>query len=275
MPELPEVETIKRGITPYLEGKRVKKLDIRERRLRWQIVEGIETHIVGSVIKTITRRAKYLLFQLDHGNMIVHLGMSGSLRILPIATPPQLHDHIDLIVETGVCLRLRDPRRLSCWLWHPEMANTHKLLKNLGPEPLESGFDSKYLFSVAAKRRIAIKLLIMNSNIVSGVGNIYASESLFLAGIHPQVSCKDLTLSHCEQLVKAIKTVLIQAIAQGGTTLRDFSQADGKPGYFANKLQVYGRANQPCVRCQHPIQMLQLGQRMSFFCPQCQPSIFS
>lgn len=270
MPELPEVETTKRGIAPYLEGKRILALDIRERRLRWTIESGIESQIIGNTIQTVTRRAKYLLFQLEHGIMIVHLGMSGSLRILPAYQPRQLHDHIDLIVENEHCLRLRDPRRLGSWLWHLGAINTHPLLKNLGPEPLEPGFDGNCLFKAAKNRRIAIKLLIMNSHVVSGVGNIYASEALFLAGIHPQLSCRDLTLPRYNKLAEAIQQVLTQAIIQGGTTLRDFSQADGKPGYFVNSLQVYGRTNEPCLRCQHPIQAMQIGQRMSFFCPHCQ-----
>lgn len=270
MPELPEVETIRRGLVPHLEGKRIVAVTIRERRLRWPVAPDLDMQLVGVKIETVERRAKYLLLRSAPGSIIIHLGMSGSLRILPADEPPQLHDHVDLNLETGQCLRLRDPRRFGSILWHVGPIDTHPLLQNLGPEPLTADFDGIHLAKAAKGRRVAIKLLIMDSHVVAGVGNIYASESLFLAGIHPQLSCKDVTITRYHQLAKAIQQVLTQAITQGGTTLRDFIQADGQPGYFANSLQVYGRANMPCFHCGAITQELRIGQRMSFFCPGCQ-----
>lgn len=270
MPELPEVETIRRGLVPHLQGRRIVAVIIREHRLRWPIAPDFETQVVGATIETIERRAKYLLLHLTHGTVIIHLGMSGSIRVLMAATPPQLHDHIDLILETNQCLRLRDPRRFGAMLWHTGLIDDHSLLHNLGPEPLTANFNGNHLAVAAKNRRVAIKLLIMDSHVVAGVGNIYASESLFVAGIHPQLSCRDVTIVRYNQLALAIQQVLTQAIAQGGTTLRDFMQTDGQPGYFANSLQVYGRANMPCLSCGNMIQELRIGQRMSFFCPGCQ-----
>lgn len=270
MPELPEVETICRGIAPHLQGVRILALNVRQPRLRWPITEELVTQVIGAKIRIVKRRAKYLLLELDHGTIILHLGMSGSLRILSIHEPPQKHDHFDLVLEREQCLRMRDPRRFGALLWHDESAETHTLLQNIGPEPLESNFDGAYLVKAAIGRRMAIKSFIMDSKIVAGVGNIYASEALFLAGIHPLQPCQSITIVDYDKLVSTIKQVLTQAIEQGGTTLRDFSHADGTPGYFANFLHVYGRAGEPCLRCSTPIQSLRIGQRASFFCPSCQ-----
>ncbi|KOR32612.1 hypothetical protein TI05_06225 [Achromatium sp. WMS3] len=270
MPELPEVETIRRGIAPYLEGDCIVNIITRIDKLRWPIPTNLKTQVINSQIDSITRRAKYLLINLPHGSVIIHLGMSGSLRILPSSTPPQPHDHFDLVLSTKQCLRLRDPRRFGAVLWQLKPVMSHPLLQNLGPEPLESNFTGSYLMQMATKRRLAIKNFIMDSKVVSGVGNIYANESLFQIGVHPQRSCQDLTMIQYNKLVSAIKQILSQAITQGGTTLRDFSDVDGKPGYFAQSLQVYGRDGLPCIRCNTLIRKQRFGQRSSFFCPQCQ-----
>jgi len=270
VPELPEVETTRRGIAPYLEGKRIAALRVRERRLRWPVPEGLEAQVAGARVQALERRAKYLLLRLDCGTLILHLGMSGSLRVLPATDPPQRHDHLDLVLEGGYCLRLRDPRRFGALLWCPDSPEAHPLLRDLGPESLSADFDGPYLAQVAAGRRVPVKSLIMDSGVVVGVGNIYASESLFLAGIHPQRACRRISAARYARLVGSIRQVLTAAIQQGGTTLRDFRQADGSPGYFALSLRVYGRAGAPCPRCGAPIQARRIGQRSSFFCPHCQ-----
>lgn len=270
MPELPEVETTRCGIAPSLEGGRIVTLRVRERRLRWPVPEGLEAQIVGAWIQAVERRAKYLLLRLDRGTLILHLGMSGSLRLLSVAEPPQRHDHLDLVLEDGSCMRLRDPRRFGAVLWWEGPVEAHPLLRNLGPEPLGPDFDGAHLARAAAPRRITVKGLIMDNHVVVGVGNIYANESLFLAGIHPQRSCRRISALRYERLATAIRQVLSHAIAQGGTTLRDFRQATGRPGYFSLSLQVYGRTDTPCPYCSTPIQMRRIGQRSSFFCPSCQ-----
>lgn len=270
MPELPEVETICRGITPYLQGSRILAVHVRQNHLRWPIPQDLETQIVGAIIRTVRRRAKYLLIALDHGTVILHLGMSGSLRILRPSEPPHKHDHVDLVLEHDQCLRLRDPRRFGALLWHTGAVEEHPLLQNIGPEPLGPDFNGLYLAKTARGRRVPVKNFIMDSKVVAGVGNIYASESLFLAGIHPLQSCQHITTAYYDKLATTIQQVLTQAIEKGGTTLRDFSQADGMPGYFANFLHVYGRQGEPCLRCSTPIESLRIGQRASFFCPTCQ-----
>lgn len=270
MPELPEVETVRIGISPHLTNKHIQSLIVRQRQLRWPIPEGLESQVAGAKIHSVTRRAKYLLINITQGTIIVHLGMSGSLRIVPITSPVYAHDHYDMILPDNQCLRYRDPRRFGALLWHPASPETHPLLSNLGPEPLEPGFNGSVLMTAAKHRRCPIKTLIMDGHVVAGVGNIYACESLFLAKIHPQLPCNQVSLTRYNQLAGSIQQVLTRAIAQGGTTLRDFSQADGKPGYFVNALQVYGREGQPCVQCHTKIQMQRTGQRTSFFCPNCQ-----
>jgi formamidopyrimidine-DNA glycosylase len=270
MPELPEVETTRRGIAPHLEGGRIGALLVRQRRLRWPVPEALEAELPGRRIEAVQRRAKYLLLRLDRGTLILHLGMSGSLRVLDADTPPGPHDHLDLVLEDGRCLRLRDPRRFGAVLWTGGDPDAHPLLRALGPEPLGGAFDGEHLFRVSRGRRVAVKHLLMNSHVVVGVGNIYANEALFLAGIHPRRAAGRIALARYRGLAAAVRQVLSEAIAQGGTTLRDFSHADGSPGYFALSLRVYGRAGEPCPGCGGPLSQCRIGQRSSFFCPRCQ-----
>ncbi len=270
MPELPEVETTRLGIEPHVSGHTIKKLIVRERRLRWPVEDGLEKHLSGRRVSHVTRRGKYLLIHTDKGVLILHLGMSGSLRILPSTTPPLKHDHLDIVLDNQECLRLRDPRRFGSIFWTTDDPGQHALLKNLGPEPLSDAFDAEYLFRLSRKRKVAVKQFIMNSHIVVGVGNIYANEALFLAGIRPGSAAGRLSKPRCQQLVEAIKTVLAKAIKQGGTTLRDFTAADGNPGYFRLQLNVYGRGGEPCPRCGTTIKSLHQGQRATYYCPKCQ-----
>ena len=270
MPELPEVETARRGIKPYLLGKRVTAVTVRERHLRWPVPTALLRELPGQRIAEITRRGKYLLLHTGAGTAILHLGMSGSLRVLPKDTPPQKHDHVDLVLDSGRLLRLRDPRRFGALLWTRGDAARHPLLKDLGPEPLEAGFDGDYLFEASRGRKVAIKSFLMNSHVVVGVGNIYASESLHLAGIHPERMAGKVTRERYGLLAKSIKKVLAAAIKAGGTTLRDFTQEDGEPGYFYLKLRVYDREGKACKRCGGTIVAKVTGQRMTYFCPHCQ-----
>ena len=270
MPELPEVETIKRGIAPHIENQTVCEVLIREKRLRWPVPENLGKLLQKQCLKQINRRGKYLLFQFIQGHLIIHLGMSGSLRLLPVDSPPQKHDHVDIFFDNNVCLRYRDPRRFGCVLWTNLPVDEHPLLRDLGPEPLERTFHGQYLYQLTRTKRIAIKNCIMNSHHVVGVGNIYANEALFLAKISPFSPSNQLTLLQCKQLVKHIKHVLNLAIKKGGTTLRDFVNGQGQPGYFQQVLRVYGRHNQPCVNCGNQIVKTQLGQRATYYCPHCQ-----
>lgn len=270
MPELPEVETTRRGIEPHLVNRRVAALRVRDRRLRWPIPDGLEEVLPGQRIGAVERRAKYLLLRLDRGTLILHLGMSGSLRMLPADTPAAKHDHLDLVLENARCLRLRDPRRFGAVLWQSGEPYGHPLLRRLGPEPLSAGFDGAHLRRIALRKRIPVKNLIMDSQVVVGVGNIYANEALFLAGIHPQRSCNRISLARYRHLAGIIQQVLAQAIEQGGTTLRDFANADGNPGYFSLSLNVYGKVGKPCPGCGDAIKQRRIGQRSSYFCPRCQ-----
>lgn len=270
MPELPEVETTRRGIAPHLTGARVNRVIIRQPRLRWPIPDSLPELLKGRKILDVSRRGKYLLFQFRHGVLLLHLGMSGSLRILASNTSPQKHDHFEIRLSGGRSLRLRDPRRFGAVLWAGESPQLHPLLESLGPEPLSNSFSGAYLHQQGRGRRTAVKNMIMDSRVVVGVGNIYASEALFRAGIHPKRACNRISVTRYEALVDAIRTVLSAAIEQGGTTLRDFQQEDGRPGYFAQELQVYGRSGEPCPACGDNICSLVIGQRNSFFCPQCQ-----
>ena len=269
MPELPEVETTRRGITPYVSGKQIAKVIVRQRQLRWPIPRNLNQILKNQQINSISRRAKYLLFQTDSGHIILHLGMSGSLRIVANHVDPDKHDHVDIVFNTQ-SLRFHDPRRFGTILWTSKDPYQHKLLQDLGPEPLSENFNGKYLHSLAKSRSVSVKNFIMNSHIVVGVGNIYASEALFLSGIHPQRAAGRVSLSRYEILTKNIKKVLNTAIQEGGTSLRDFVRQDGKPGYFANQLNVYNKQGQPCPQCSTPIQVRILGQRSSFFCKRCQ-----
>lgn len=273
MPELPEVETTLRGLTEHLKGKKVQNVIVRCDKLRWPIPVSLKELLAKQQLQTLCRRGKYLLLQFDLGTLIIHLGMSGSLKILTIAAPAKKHDHMDIVFSPTLILRYTDPRRFGAILWTCDEPQQHFLLKLLGVEPLEKTFSAKFLFQIAQKRNIAIKLLIMNSHLIVGVGNIYATEALFLAGIHPACPAKLLTLEQCGALVNAIKKILKQAIQKGGTTLKDFVNSEGKPGYFSQQLNMYGRQEKPCVVCQTTLQSIRLGQRSSTFCPHCQPLI--
>ncbi len=270
MPELPEVETTRRGIAPHLLGRRVERVIVREPRLRWPVPAELPALLQGRQVLEVGRRGKYLLIRFRHGHLLLHLGMSGSLRVLDASTPPQKHDHIDLCLSGGLCLRLRDPRRFGAVLWTSEPPESHPLLAPLGPEPLGEAFDGAHLHRAGQTRRSAVKGLIMDSHVVVGVGNIYASESLFRAGIHPSRPANRISAERYASLARAIREVLAEAIAQGGTTLRDFQREDGRPGYFAQDLRVYGRSGEGCPQCGEPIHSRLIGQRSSFFCPRCQ-----
>jgi len=270
MPELPEVETSLRGVEPYLVGQTIKAIVLRVHKLSWDITHVL-TEMSGAIIQRLSRRAKYLILHTNQGDILIHLGMSGSLSILHLEDEiaPNKHDHVDLITESGVVLRYNDPRKFGCWLW-AEDASEHELIQKLGPEPLSEAFNTDYLFKKSRGKSVAVKNFIMNNDIVVGVGNIYACESLFMAGIHPELITQNLTRKQCERLVTVIKSVLEKAIQQGGTTLKDFIQPNGKPGYFAQVLQVYGRKGESCHVCGELIQAKVIGQRNSYFCPNCQ-----
>lgn len=270
MPELPEVETSRCGIEPYLREQTITKIAIRQHKLRWPIPKNLPSLAQGQKIQDVCRRAKYIYLKLDNGNIIIHLGMSGSLRICDIGTPPEKHDHIDITVASKKILRLRDPRKFGCVLWQANDINEHKLIAPLGPEPLENDFTAQYLHTKAAKRQCSIKALIMNSHIVVGVGNIYASEALFRAGINPKRKAGNISLIRLQKLVDAIKLTLSLAIEEGGTTLRDFTGISGQPGYFAQKLLVYGRTGEPCTQCAEPIKQFTQQARSTFYCSKCQ-----
>ena len=270
MPELPEVETTRRGIAPHLKGLRVREVTVRDRRLRWPIPPALLKELPGQRIDAVERRGKYLLLKTRAGTALLHLGMSGSLRILPADTPPQKHDHVDLVMESGQALRLRDPRRFGALLWTRGDPAKHELLKDLGPEPLGDDLDGDYLFDASRGRKVAVKQFIMDSHIVVGVGNIYASESLFLAAIRPQRAAGRVSRKEYAALARGIKKVLNASIKAGGTTLRDFAREDGEPGYFSQRLRVYGRDGQRCYRCGGTIVAKATGQRMTYWCRDCQ-----
>ncbi|MGV8935252.1 MAG: bifunctional DNA-formamidopyrimidine glycosylase/DNA-(apurinic or apyrimidinic site) lyase [Gallionellaceae bacterium] len=270
MPELPEVETTLRGLTPHLLGRRIEQIIVRNPHLRWPVPQQLPALLQGQRINNMQRRAKYLLLQCDSGTLILHLGMSGSLRVLPANTPAEKHDHFDMLLDNGTLMRLRDPRRFGAVLWHAGDIAQHLLLAKLGPEPLLQDFTAEYLYRVTRKRNKAIKLLIMDSHIVVGVGNIYASESLFHAGIRPQLAAGKLSLARCGRLVQTIRATLNASIAQGGSTLRDFVDSNGKPGYFQQSYTVYGRTGEACRICGTAIKQIVQGQRSTFYCPSCQ-----
>ncbi|MBI6272715.1 bifunctional DNA-formamidopyrimidine glycosylase/DNA-(apurinic or apyrimidinic site) lyase [Proteus mirabilis] len=268
MPELPEVETSRRGIEPHLVGNILHYAIVRNSNLRWPVSEKIKT-LLDEPILSVKRRAKYLLIELNQGWIIVHLGMSGSVRILPEEQPEEKHDHIDLVFRDGKVLRYTDPRRFGAWLWCEDLA-TSSVLAHLGPEPLSAQFNAQYLYQQSKNKKIAIKPWLMDNKLVVGVGNIYANEALFSSGIMPDRKASSLTEQECDVLVNAIKTVLTRSIEQGGTTLKDFLQSDGKPGYFAQELFVYGRKDKACLICGHTIESIKQGQRSTFFCRHCQ-----
>ncbi|MFB9998041.1 bifunctional DNA-formamidopyrimidine glycosylase/DNA-(apurinic or apyrimidinic site) lyase [Providencia rustigianii] len=268
MPELPEVETSRRGIEPHLVGNTIAYTIVRNSRLRWSVSEQIKS-LADEKVLSVQRRAKYLLIELNKGWIIVHLGMSGSVRILTEELPEEKHDHVDLILGDGKVLRYTDPRRFGAWLWCEDL-DTSSVLAHLGPEPLSDEFNPQYLFDLAKKRKVAVKPWLMDNKVVVGVGNIYANEALFASKISPEKMVNQLTLADITELVKQIKKVLQRSIEQGGTTLKDFLQSDGKPGYFAQELFVYGKKGEPCSMCGTHIESIKQGQRTTFYCPQCQ-----
>lgn len=269
MPELPEVETTCNGVRPHAEGRVLSALVVRNPRLRQPVPEDLPARIVGARLQGVSRRAKYLLFDFGAGAVIVHLGMSGSLRVVPAAQPPGRHDHVDFVFGE-LALRLRDPRRFGMVVWQPGDADAHPLLAHLGPEPLGDEFDAAWLHRVTRGLRAPIKHVLMDSRRVVGVGNIYASESLFRARIHPMTAAGRLGPQRCARLVEAVRETLRAAIAAGGSTLRDFVGGDGKPGYFQQQYFVYGRDGEPCRICGGPVRRVVSGQRATYFCPHCQ-----
>jgi len=269
MPELPEVETTLRGVAPYLLGRRIVDVDVRERRLRWPVPKEIDA-LVGVTVKGASRRAKYLLFDVGRGTVILHLGMSGSLRVSDPDVEWRKHDQLGLRIDSGKELRFHDPRRFGCVLFCKGDPAKHKLIRDLGPEPFAEEFDANYLSAQAKGKKVAIKQLVMNSHVVVGVGNIYACEALFMAGIHPSRAAGRIGRVRLARLVAAIKEVLGQSIEQGGTTLRDFLREDGEPGYFKQSLRVYDREGEPCRECGATVKRIVQTGRSTFYCPKCQ-----
>lgn len=269
MPELPEVETTLRGIAPHVKGQRITAIIIRQPLLRWPVPTTIH-QAIGQPVNDIRRRAKYLLLDTPVGSIVLHLGMSGSLRIQPGDKPVLKHDHLDIVLGNNHCLRLNDPRRFGACLWQSANEPPLKLLQNLGPEPFSEAFSAKRLYKLSRDRSIAVKNFIMTNSVVVGVGNIYANEALFRSGISPKRAAGKVSYGRYQLLNQQIRDVLAEAIEQGGTTLRDFMGADGKPGYFRIQLKVYGKAGKPCEKCDETIRSIQIGQRNTFYCPKCQ-----
>ncbi len=269
MPELPEVETTRRGIKPYIDQKKVREVVVRQPKLRWPVPDEIH-QMEGQVVESVTRRGKYILLETKTGTALIHLGMSGSLRIVAAGTEAEKHDHVDIILETGKAVRLRDPRRFGAFLWTKQNPLKHKLIRSLGPEPLTKEFNAEYLYQVSRGRSMSIKQFIMNGHVVVGVGNIYACESLFKSNISPKWSAGKVSKVRYEKLVNEIKKVLAKAIEQGGTTLQDFVQVEGSPGYFKQELNVYGRSGETCFNCDSTIKQITQGQRSTFYCAKCQ-----
>jgi formamidopyrimidine-DNA glycosylase len=270
MPELPEVETTRLGVLPHVLGRRVTAVIVRDGRLRWPVPTTIDGHLAGRQIVSVQRRAKYLLFRTERGTLLVHLGMSGSLRVLQGEAPVQAHEHVDLVFDNGSRLRYRDPRRFGCILWIDDPPEHHPLLRDLGPEPLGPEFTGARLYKVSRNRRVPVKSFIMDAHVVAGVGNIYANEALFRAAIAPKRSAGRISEIRYEALQRSIKAVLDEALRNGGTTLRDFVDSTGQPGYFSQRLAVYGRAGEPCLRCKAPLRAARIGQRASVYCGVCQ-----
>lgn len=268
MPELPEVEVSRLGITPHLQHRRLQQVIVRQRQLRWLVPDEVIA-LRDQPLLGVSRRAKYLLLHLPGGDILIHLGMSGNLKMLPASTVPGKHDHVDWLLDNQTLLRLNDTRRFGAVLWQAK-GETHPMLASLGPEPLTAEFTAEHLHSHFKKRSAAVKLVLMDNHVVVGVGNIYANEALFKAAILPTKPAKELTLAQCDVLTAVVKQTLASAIVQGGTTLKDFSQVDGKPGYFKQELLVYGRGNQPCLQCGTTLTELRLGQRSTVFCSKCQ-----
>ena len=270
MPELPEVETIRRGIAPHVVGRTIERVVVRDRRLRWPIIRGFEKKLAGRTIKAVDRRGKYLLLDLGGDRVILHMGMTGNLALVEPTRPVKKHDHLDLELAGDLVLRFNDSRRFGAALWWPASHPTHMLLKHMGPEPFAGEFSADYLFRLSRGRRAAVKNFVMDGRVVVGVGNIYAVEALYRGGVRPMRPAGRVTGAEYGKLVKAVRDVLNDAIAAGGTTFRDFLDSQGEPGYFVQKLFVYDRAGQPCRRCRTPIRRLVIGQRSSYYCPRCQ-----
>ena len=269
MPELPEVETTRRGLAPHLIGRRVLGATLRRANLRWPIASEIAIELPGQRIANVVRRAKYLLIEAETGSALLHLGMSGSLRVLPAATVAGAHDHVDVALDSGKVLRFNDPRRFGCLLWQP-VGTVHPLLAALGPEPLTEDFDGDHLWRLSRGRQAPVKTFLMDQAVVVGVGNIYAAEALFRAGIAPRRAAGRVSRARYAALADAVKQILAHAITRGGTTLRDFLAPDGAPGYFEQELLVYGRAGEACKVCRTPLRAGVLGQRATVWCPRCQ-----
>jgi formamidopyrimidine-DNA glycosylase len=269
MPELPEVETTRRGLAPHVVGRRIARLVIYDARLRWPVPAALPGQVKGRRIEAVDRRSKYLLFRLGDASLLFHLGMTGSLRIHRHAPPRRRHDHIDIELDDGGLLRYHDPRRFGAMLWVADQAQ-HPLLAQLGPEPFDAAFSADYLYAKTRGRRASIKVTLMDNHVVVGVGNIYANESLFRAGIRPATLAGRVSRPRLARLVESVREVLCEAIAKGGSTLRDFVDSDGEPGSFQLDYRVYGREGLPCRVCGTPIRAIRLGQRASFHCPRCQ-----
>lgn len=267
MPELPEVETTLRGLKPHIIGQKIDEVIVRHPKLRWPIPDL--KRLEGKKVKDLKRRGKYLLVEFDNGTLILHLGMSGRICVLSEKLPPKKHDHVDIHFANKKYLRFTDPRRFGAVLW-ADNADKHPLIKEIGPEPLLPSFNGKYLLEKAKGRKVPIKSFVMNSKIVAGVGNIYAVEALFDAGIYPLKPAGKITLPQFNRLVKAIKSVLTKAIKKGGTTLKDFTKSDGEPGYFSFELKAYGREGEKCKRCKSVLKSLRLGNRATVYCGKCQ-----
>ncbi len=268
MPELPEVEVSRLGISPWLIGHTITDIIVRDKRLRWPVPDEVH-HAKGRTIADVTRRAKYLLIDVGQADIVLHLGMSGKLRVVDCATPVVKHDHVDIVLDSGKCLRFNDPRRFGACLWQPKGEQLPHFTR-LGPEPLTAAFDEQRLYTLSRGRKVPVKSFIMDNEVVVGVGNIYANEALFLAGIDPRRAAGRVSGARYAALTDAIKAVLQKAITEGGTTLKDFAQSDGKPGYFAQHLHVYGKAGNACSRCGGVIKSKVIGQRNTFFCTGCQ-----
>ena len=270
MPELPEVETTRRGIVPYITGQTVARVVVRNPHLRWPVPQRLGIELGGQVIESVGRRAKYLLLGTANGTLLLHLGMSGSLRIIDADVSPGKHDHIDIIFTDRRALRFTDPRRFGSLHWTRRPPEQHRLLRNLGPEPFGEAFTGEYLHKLSRGRKVAIKPFLMNSRHVVGIGNIYACEALYMAGIYPKRAAGRISRKKYDLLVEVIREVLNDSIDQGGTTLRDFVNGHGEPGYFKLHLNVYGKGGEPCISCRAPIREIRQGQRSTFFCPVCQ-----
>ena len=270
MPELPEVETTRRGIAPKILGQTITAVLIRQPKLRWPVTASLAEELPGLCFRNIDRRGKYLLLDAEQGVLLIHLGMSGSLRIVPLGTAANKHDHIDILFSNNIVLRYTDPRRFGCMLWVTQPVLQHPLLENLGPEPLSDEFDGRYLKAQGRGKKIAVKNFIMDSSVVVGIGNIYANEALFNAAIRPSCQAGKISITRYRFLVEQLKSVLQDAIHVGGTTLRDFTGSDGKPGYFKQSLKVYGRGGEPCIQCDRVLTEIRIGQRSTVYCKHCQ-----